>query len=343
MLFICSTKQSKSHILIIDSLRGLAVLAVCLFHFISENDKLSISENFQNTFVFGAKGVQVFFVISSIVLPLVLVQINYKLKSFFRFLLRRLVRLEPVYLFSILAIIIISWLISFSHNGATTHLPSYENLSWHLAYLIPFTPDGTWINPVYWSLGIEFQYYIALGILFPLALNKKWHIRALFYFLFLIAPFWINDYEFFTHWSAYFLFGLAYLLWSKKIIKPLEFLMVGLLSLSVIILKLELFDAILALLTVLVVHLFRNQKVPGLHQLGLISYSLYLFHTIIGTKVQSFILNYNSSSGWQVLSIVLALVSSIAASYLVYLIVEKPTTRLSKKVNYKKLNSGNNA
>ncbi len=331
---LCTTKNSKEHITIIDSLRGLAVLGVCLFHFISENSKLDNLQFLQDSFSFGSKGVQLFFVISSIVVPLVLINANYSIRSFFRYLLRRLTRLEPVYLASIIFSIVLTVSIALANSTEPELNLSLNNLLLHFAYLIPFTAEGEWINPVYWSLAIEFQYYIVLGLCFPLALSKKVALRAIFYMLFLVGPLLLPSPEHFPFWAPYFLLGVIYVLRIKNETTFQETVVVLALAGVLVLKHQDLIDFLIAGGAIGMIHFFRNKKLGLLHNLGLISYSVYLFHTLFGTKIQSMFLARFNGYGAQFLSIFVALFATVLLAYVMYRLVEKPSKNLSKKVKY---------
>ena len=81
-----------------------------------------------------------------------------------KFLLKRLLRLEPPYMFSILLAIIVITLriILLKINDVNFSL---TQIFLHVGYLIPFFEDYKWINQVYWTLAIEFQYYFFLLLL----------------------------------------------------------------------------------------------------------------------------------------------------------------------------------
>ena len=38
--------------------------------------------------------------------------------------------------------------------------------------------DKPWVNPVFWSLGVEFQYYLLIGCIFPLLVNRHLAVRV---------------------------------------------------------------------------------------------------------------------------------------------------------------------
>ena len=52
--------------------------------------------------MWGWAGVEVFFVISGFIIPFTLWQSGYRLKNYARFILKRIIRLDPPYLLSIL-------------------------------------------------------------------------------------------------------------------------------------------------------------------------------------------------------------------------------------------------
>jgi peptidoglycan/LPS O-acetylase OafA/YrhL len=89
---------------------------------------------------------------------------NYTILKIPKFLLKRLLRLEPPYMFSILLAIIVITLriILLKINDVNFSL---TQIFLHVGYLIPFFEDYKWINQVYWTLAIEFQYYFFLLLL----------------------------------------------------------------------------------------------------------------------------------------------------------------------------------
>lgn len=59
-------KKKSNQILIINSLRGLAALVFCSYHFVCITIGYIESEIILEVFHFGGKGVQIFFIISGI-------------------------------------------------------------------------------------------------------------------------------------------------------------------------------------------------------------------------------------------------------------------------------------
>src|SRR3989344_379820 len=95
------------HIPILDSLRAIAALSVCFYHFVCGPIDFITNEGVLDFFSFGKYGVQLFFVISGFVIPWSISSSNYEIKRYFHFLLKRFLRLEPPYIFSIILVVIL--------------------------------------------------------------------------------------------------------------------------------------------------------------------------------------------------------------------------------------------
>jgi hypothetical protein len=100
-----STSSFMKRISVVEAMRALASISVALFHFCSQ----LYSTGAQLVTSYGWLGVDVFFVISGFVIPLSLYGRTYGLRDFPSFFLRRLVRLEPAYLVSIAAVVVLQY------------------------------------------------------------------------------------------------------------------------------------------------------------------------------------------------------------------------------------------
>jgi peptidoglycan/LPS O-acetylase OafA/YrhL len=158
-----------SRISVVEALRALASISVALFHFCNELN----STGAHLVTEYGWLGVDVFFVISGFVIPLSLYGRGYRLRDFPPFLLRRLVRLEPAYLVSIAAVVIL-WHASNAAPGFRGPAPNYSfpQLASHLFYIVPLT-SYEWLQPVYWSLAYEFVFYITVGLTFSYLIKRS--------------------------------------------------------------------------------------------------------------------------------------------------------------------------
>src|SRR5438445_9777386 len=86
----------------VDCLRGVAALAVCCAHSLVFGSWKSAAE-------YGWLGVYVFFVVSGFIVPYSLAHSGYTLRFYAKFLAKRLIRLDPPYLVSILAAILLQY------------------------------------------------------------------------------------------------------------------------------------------------------------------------------------------------------------------------------------------
>ena len=160
---------------VIDPLRGLAALSVAWFHFTHGSPDYLPEGWLKSTGTYGWMGVEVFFVISGFVLPFSMYAGGYRFQTrWVTFVKKRLTRLEPPYIafLSILLVLVLLFLSSHApgFSGQQPHL-RISDLLQHLAYLNAFT-GGDWLDPVYWTLAVEFQFYFAVSLLFPLLVSK---------------------------------------------------------------------------------------------------------------------------------------------------------------------------
>lgn len=146
----------------IEALRGVAALSVAWFHLTNTypHDVVNASGRY------GWLGVDVFFVISGFVIPYSMHIARYQVGDFWRFLARRMLRLEPAYLASVILVLVLGLLSTLAptFQGRPFHLDGRQ-IGAHLFYLIPLTPFD-WVQPVYWSLAYEFVFYGLCGLLY---------------------------------------------------------------------------------------------------------------------------------------------------------------------------------
>ena len=93
---------------IVEQLRGLAALSVCWFHLTNQYvDWVRLSGGY------GWLGVEAFFVISGLVIPLSLARDWARMgtRAIPGFLFRRLVRIEPPYMTSVLLVVLLNFLL----------------------------------------------------------------------------------------------------------------------------------------------------------------------------------------------------------------------------------------
>ncbi|MES2431357.1 MAG: acyltransferase [Bacteroidota bacterium] len=336
-----STEKKESKIAIVQTIRGLAALSVCLFHFkegdLIKNFPKEELSGFMNVFLAiiskGWVGVEVFFVLSGFIIVYSMVKGNYQVADFFKFFSKRCLRIEPPYLLSIVVVLVLGYL--------STKAPGFKgepfvfdplNILAHLGYL-PEILGFKWLQPIYWSLEAEFHYYILIGLLLPFIWKSKYSLLISFS-IGLISSFFIPLHAF--KYMPFFIMGIAAC--SKKLGKINSPLFYGVLvaSFAVCILRHQpLIMPIAGFLTALAILYVKWSNVVT-EFLGKISYSLYLLHIPIGGRVINLAGRY-ADTEWKVwLSFLIALIVSLVSSWVFYKLVEYPSQLLSKKITYKK-------
>ena len=324
---------ASKNIPVINSLRGIAASMVCFFHFvvskgyIYDGDVISI-------FSIGKTGVYIFFVISGVVIPLSMIRGGYTYRSWGNFMLKRLLRLEPPYLACLLLTLLYFQLRSLVPTSVDVDLmPSTRDLFLHVGYLVPFF-HGQWALGTFWTLAVEFQYYIILSLLLPLVLTGNKASKYCFYILFLLAPFLLHNTAFFPVHAPFFLLGILYTFLQTGIIESRECFIVTLLCITVMVMVSPISNAIAGLFTILVIHFLPAFTNNVLDFLGKISYSLYLLHPITGKALIN-VLSYKFRAGYQKpVVIIMGYILSVVTAYVFYRILEKPSQKLAAKIKY---------
>ncbi|KLT66636.1 hypothetical protein AB669_05545 [Pedobacter sp. BMA] len=295
-------------------------MAVCIVHlhyFIGLN-----AYPVSKLLTYGQQGVAIFFVVSGFIIPYSLWNSNYTIRNFFRYLARRSLRIDP----PVLAIIMITILI--------THEFNIVRILYNIFYLVPFSDSYKWYNGVFWTLGIEFQFYLIIGLTIGLIINKNIKVIVFFILLISMTGYFIqlkNNYGFILHSAHYFGFGILTLLIYKKRISILygHILLFGLcffLSCSISILTgcIGYFSALAIL------HLsFRNIITD---YFGRISYSLYLTHPLAGFYLADYLKHFQLNI--YLLILILVILCTLIAN-LFYAAIERPALKFSKRISIK--------
>jgi peptidoglycan/LPS O-acetylase OafA/YrhL len=156
-----------------DSLRGMAALWVMGQHLWVDRHTESLFQVLPGPvnrlfFQFGYLGVPIFFALSGFFMAHSLRKTVVTPRSLYQLFLRRFLRLSPAYYVSIgLALLFAA--ISTQLNGTALQLPSWGDLIKHFTYSQGLLPAQTVISGVYWTLCIEFQFYIAFCLLLGLS------------------------------------------------------------------------------------------------------------------------------------------------------------------------------
>lgn len=322
--------SSQKYVPSITMLRGIACLGVCFMHFVG-----TIHSDSLNTFArFGGWGVPLFFVISGFILPYSLEHGNYKLKNYFSFILKRLIRLEPAYLCSILAVFTLSILAQFSpyNNSVVPDFFDFRTLS-HLFYLTDLC-GYQWYNPVYWTLAIEFQFYLIIGLLFPLLQLKKIYLQLSILTVFTASSFFFEQHYFLSEYLICFLAGIQLYWYKQSKIELNPFIIFTLILIIFSFMKYGYSGPFCITFAILFI-IFTKKEFKFLMFIGKISYSLYLIHTIVGTDaIINFMQNFITSELGRIVLAIFTFPITIFMAWVFHKTIEAPSKKLSKRITY---------
>jgi peptidoglycan/LPS O-acetylase OafA/YrhL len=165
-------------VLILEIARGIAALWVFFFH--TKAYFINSSEFIYNIATYGHLGVPMFFVISGFVITYSAESTLKANKTPISFLKKRFLRIYPVFWISIFVVIIIPYFIEFISMFKSGSFQSPENLlfkydfsEWVNFVLLTkvffaessnLQSEFNVINSVYWTIAIEFQFYLIIFI-----------------------------------------------------------------------------------------------------------------------------------------------------------------------------------
>lgn len=312
----------------IQQLRGLAAIAVVMCHYASDiRDYPLLSKLFNK----GQIGVHIFFLISGYIILHALLKNNYHPRDFFAFLFKRMIRIDPPYICVIILTLLTFWLLTFvpSYGGKEIPFVLGQFLS-HLFYIIPFT-KWEFYNHIFWTLGVEFQFYILVGALY--FINDSTLYRSLFLLLFSLSCFinFKNSYYLVTGYAPIFAMGMAQIHYEKT--KKNLYLLLVLTSLLIISWKFDGLITTILIISALTIN-YCKQSLILFSFLGKISYSLYLIHPLVLIFVLGIGKKYFGTSQNDLLFLLVKLLILIPVTYIFYTLIEKRSIKLAKRFRY---------
>ena len=318
--------EKKKYFAIVDLVRGVAALMVVLCHF--GGISFFNSKLITKLFYFGTYGVHMFFIVSGFVIPYSLYK-SYKIKTFFRYIFKRSIRIDIPY-FVILIII------GLKVYYLQPHLFSYGKLMAHFLYLPPFL-DYEYYDPVFWSLTVEFQFYMVMALIAPLLSSDKKIIKWSVFVLFLSSVFITNVNLFFiSKYTDLFSLGILIFFFKTKQISKLWYLLVSL-FIIIIIGYTKGFNIAAASTIAFYVISFLKADNKMIRFGGKISYSLYLTHNIIRTfffsnfMIKLFEIEEMSDFN-KFFYLLVMIASALVTSIFFEKLVENPSKILSRKI-----------
>lgn len=321
---------------LLDGLRAFVAFFIAIYHFLLfsfEGNALfpGLNED-QLAFKLIRELVIVFFILSALVLPIHLERSNYHISQFFRFLLKRLVRIYLPFLLVVLCTIAVDWAFRLK-NGDPLTLDLHQFFS-NITLSCEFT-GSKWYNPIFWTLAIEIQFYVMIGLFFPLIKRYKMVAVGGLYIAGVLLLTFVNDFKYLYNYTHYFTAGFILFFWQKQLLSTVNSLII-ITAMTTFMWFLSIGDALWIVLFTTVLILFVKRIPAFLTRIGHYSFSFYLIHGLTGGHVLYFTVAWGNSLPIALLRIVLALLVACGTAYLFYRFAEQPALRLSQKIRYSK-------
>ena len=323
--------ETKRKIGSLGFLRGLAVTMVCFCHFgnalLKDTHLFGVFNAFHS---YGVYGVQIFFVVSGFIIPLSMDKAEYQIKYYFKFLAKRAVRLHPPYLVALALTLVIVFV-----ANHVKHIPFPETtLSIIKSCFYKHLPAD---NPVFWTLRVEAQYYIFMGLYF--ALLKNYPRLALYItipVLMILSQTIVADHIELLKYLVFFLIGtVGYMIYNKnESSNKLEYaLLVAIVAFAFI--YYEWAGALAAAASIAFILFYHRPINKIFDYIGEISYSIYLIHFPIGIKLINFASAHIKPNYYWTLFLLANVVVFIMAA-IFWKFIEKPSGDFSNNIKYGK-------
>ncbi|WAC07559.1 MAG: acyltransferase [Thermodesulfobacteriota bacterium] len=358
-LSLSENPRSQEHFGFIDSLRGLAALGIACYHIhryapLREPAEAILPDYFEHLVRHGWMGVQVFLVIAGFVTAYSLRNTKITETFFGNFFLRRLVRLGGPYWVVVLLVAILNYfVVSLSGDLSFSGRVTWLQLLSQLTFLQDITRYPN-ISAGLWFVGIALQWGLAFILLFGAAdrvsrnrspgARGEWIVLLAFFLPpAILALFVFNLESSMDMWIIYFfhmpVFGaLAWWTLERRVPTAAFWAYAAILLAGMAFrFRIEIVIAVIVGVT-----FYRAGQSRGIHEwlsvrplkyLGRISYSLFLVHYSSGWLVTN--LGYRITGDHPhaaVFWLALALVASIGAAHVLYVLVEKPTSNLAARL-----------
>jgi peptidoglycan/LPS O-acetylase OafA/YrhL len=177
-----------SHIPVLDGVRGVAILAVLVYHFwqLMEERYLGLPMAAKRVFAIsaiGAKGVDLFFALSGFLITGILLRTKGSPHYFKNFYIRRALRIFPLYYLTLTACLV---------AGTIAAIPGYQwrSMIWYFFYLHNIR-DTFWKPPIggpgwFWSLAVEEHFYFFWPLV--VLLLRRRHLVYFSLLVMVVAP-----------------------------------------------------------------------------------------------------------------------------------------------------------
>ena len=316
--------MSSARITELDALRGIAAIAVVLFHYTYRLEEVFNLNIFQYRFAIGHYGVELFFAISGFVIFMT----TAKIKSVKVFFWKRFLRLYPTFLICMLL------------TYLATSFFEYERFKVNpIELMVNFTMlpslfDVKAVDGVYWTLKVEVIFYCFIAALLFFNQLKNHKIIGAFFLLFCVIVSTVYKFHTYIYYGTLFLLGIYfYTLWQNKknILIHTQILVITILPIVFGQLDLLIVNSVITLLFYLLIfNLLKFIAFKPLLFIGQISYALYLVHQFIGYIIIMELNKMGISNQW-ILLLIPIVFSILIASLVSYIIEPKVINQLNLK------------
>jgi peptidoglycan/LPS O-acetylase OafA/YrhL len=329
---VAAPTPAHSRLEIVEGLRGLAALAVAWFHFTNANAAFPTIGWLRASGTYGWLGVESFFVISGFIIPYAMLHAGYRVGDWRTFLAKRLLRLEPAYLVAILLTLALWWVSSWSPHF-TRQPPTATQVLLHVGYL-PALFGYAWLDTAYWTLAIEFQYYVLMAVSFGWIAHPSARIRFVGFAAACLLPFVVPADNLVFRYLGLFALGTATFWKHASFVTGREYLIVLTAATAATSAALGPDVAAVGAGTALLVGYGNRFRSRPLAWMGALSYSLYLLHGPVGERVVNLGARYARAPMAQVAVMVAAVAVSMGGAYALYRLVELPALRAAASLRY---------
>jgi peptidoglycan/LPS O-acetylase OafA/YrhL len=157
--------SSIGHLPALDGVRGLAVLAVLLYHFVAQTVATNAFERATNWVLgYGLLGVDLFFILSGFLITGILYDARTEPDFFRTFYMRRVLRIFPLYYGVLAVVFFVVPLIPLLRDTELGRLHEHQAWAWLYAVNVYLSFRGGWGGLSYldhfWSLAVEEHFYL---------------------------------------------------------------------------------------------------------------------------------------------------------------------------------------
>jgi peptidoglycan/LPS O-acetylase OafA/YrhL len=228
------------------------------------------------------------------------------------------------------------WYLSSLAPGFRGDAPKVEwrQLLLHFGYLNGIA-GSDWLNPVYWTLAIECQFYLLLALVFPLLAHRASGGFATIAVAGCAAMFLDPPNVFVFRHVGLFLLGIAAFRHRSGLMAGYE--LAGFLSAitACIVLTQGPEIAVAGLLTAVVIVHVDSPMPQWLSFVGSFSYSIYLLHVPIGTRIVHLGDRFAHAELEKLCVALAAVAMTLVASYVFYRCVERPSQRWASALRFR--------